>query len=241
MKQIILLFITVFICLSGFAQNGESGKKEKSSSVKFGFKGGFNSSLYIVNKFVIKDVTIDNIQNNYKVGYFGSLFMQINMKRHFIQPEISYAVGKSEIMFDKKGSQHPDITPDYASIGATIHTAELAALYGYNFTLSGPYSMCFFVGPKVKYVWNDKCELDFVNFDQSNIEEKLYPINFSAVVGVGVKVSRIFFDFRYEAGVHNISKAVTYESVDAEGEVETSNIIFKRRNNILSFSLGFLF
>lgn len=240
MKQGLILLIILLIGIPGFAQN-EIAKEKESSHVRYGIKGGFNSSMYFVDKFVIKDVTIDKIQNNYKIGYFGSFFMQINMKRHFIQPELSYATSKSEIEFDKKGSQHPDIEPDYATIGATIHTGELAVLYGYNFTLSGPYSMCFFVGPKAKYVWQQKSKPKFKNFDQKGIQEELYPINMDAVVGVGVRISRIFFDFRYEAGLHNISKSVTYENINEDGQEQISNIIFKRRNNILSFSLGLIF
>ena len=55
----------------------------------------------MVSELKIKDVTIDEVQNNYKIGYFGALFMRINMKKHFIQPEVSYNVSKGEIVFDK--------------------------------------------------------------------------------------------------------------------------------------------
>ena len=101
--------------------------------------------------------------------------------------------------------------------------------------------MHFFVGPNIKYVWQQKSKLRFNNFDQQGIEEDLYPINISAILGVGVRISRIIFDFRYDIGLYNISKSVTYENINQEGEEEKSNIIFNRRNNILSFSLGFIF
>ena len=85
-----------------------------TKKVNFGFKAGFSSSKFMVSELKIKDATIDEVQNNYKIGYFGSVFMRFYMKKHFIQPEISYNVSKGEIVFDKLGSQHPDIEPDYA-------------------------------------------------------------------------------------------------------------------------------
>ncbi len=239
MRKSILLFILFIFSSVAYSQNNM--KKEKDFLVNIGIKGGFNSSMYFVDKFKIKDVTIDEIQNNYKVGYFGSVFMRINMKKHFIQPELGYNVSRSEIIFDKKGSHHPDITPDYAGINATIRTIEFPVLYGYNFIKSGPYEMYFFVGPKLKYVWKQKSKMNFSNLDEQGVEEELYPINISAMVGVGVRISRILFDFRYDAGLYNISKKVSYENINSEGVEEKSNIIFNRRNNIMSFSLGFIF
>ena len=97
-----------------------------------GIRDGFNSSMFLVSDLKIKDVTIDEIQNNYKNRYFGALFMRLNMKRHFIQPEISYNISRCEISFDKLGSQHPDSEPDYASVSSTIHSIDFPLLYGYQ-------------------------------------------------------------------------------------------------------------
>ena len=133
-------------------------------------------------------------------------------------------MSKSEISFDKRGSQHPDIEPDYASVNSTIHTIEMPLLYGYNFIKEGPYGMAFFFGPKFKYILNSKSKLEFTNFDQEGIKEKLYPVNMNAVAGVGVNISNIFFDFRYEVGLRNISKSVTYIESNSDGTEEVANI-----------------
>lgn len=239
MKRNILLAVILLMCLTVHAQKTFRIPHEKK--VNFGIKGGFNSSMYFVDKFKIKDVTIDEIHNNYKIGYFGTLFMRINMKKHYIQPELSYNVSKSEIEFDKKGSQHPDIAPEYASIVSTIRTIELPVLYGYKFIKNGPYSMSFFIGPKIKYIWKEKSKLEFSNFDQKGINEELYPLNMSGVLGLEVSISNILFDFRYEVGLHNISKSVVYDNINESGQEQISNIVFNRRCNLLSFSLGFIF
>ena len=77
----------------GTADEEHSGH-HKETPVNFGFKGGFTSSLFLVSQFSVNGVPIDEVQNNYKIGYFGSLFMRINFDRHFLQPEISYNINR---------------------------------------------------------------------------------------------------------------------------------------------------
>lgn len=215
-------------------------ERPNTKKINWGIKAGFNSSMFMVSEFKIKDVTIDEVQNNYKIGYFGALFMRVNMKKHFIQPEISYNVSKCEITFDKLGSQHPDIEPDYASVQSVLHSVDIPILYGYNIVKKGPYGMSIFVGPKLRYLWGKKNEITFNNFDQKGIYEKLHPLNVNIVVGVGVNISRVFFDFRYEQGIRNISKSITYDNINSDGSTGVSTIVFKRRDSALSFSLGFI-
>ena len=215
-------------------------KHHHDRPVNFGIKGGFTSSLFLVSNLTLNGITIDEVQNNYKIGYFGALFMRINMKKHFIQPEVSYNVSKCEITFDKLGSQHPAIEPDYASVQSVLHSVDFPILYGYNVVKKGPYGMSIFAGPKLRYLWGKHNEITFKNFDQKGIHERLYPFNVSAVIGVGVNISRIFFDFRYEQGIGNISKSIIYDNINSDGSTGVSNIIFRRRDSALSFSLGFI-
>ncbi|KAA6326062.1 hypothetical protein EZS27_024791, partial [termite gut metagenome] len=137
------------------------------------------------------------------------------------------------------GGLHPDIEPDYASIKSTIHYVGLPLLYGYQIVKSVPYGMSVFGGPQLRYIWNERNDITFDNFDQEGIREEFYPFNVSLLVGVAVSISPIFFDFRYEQGLNNISKSVIYNSTDwKEG---TSNILLPRRDHVLSFSLGIMF
>lgn len=244
MKRVLLLItLAIIVTCSVLAQGHNQDKIERpnTNKVNFGIKAGFNSSMFLVSDFKIQEVTIDEIQNNFQIGYFGAVFMRINMKRHFLQPEASYNISKCEISFDKLGSQHPDIEPDFASIFSTIHSFDFPLLYGYNVVKEGPYGMSIFAGPKLRYIWGKQNSIEFENFDQKGIYERLHPFNINAVIGVAVNISRIFFDFRYEQGVHNISKSVTYDSVNADGTTGVSNITLKRRDNVLSFSLGVIF
>lgn len=153
----LILFGWMAIACTAFGKDRNADKVERPNTkkVNFGIKAGFNSSMFMVSELKIKDVTIDEVQNNYKIGYFGALFMRINMKKHFIQPEVSYNVSKGEIVFDKLGSQHPAVEPDYASVQSVLHSIDFPVLYGYNVVKKGPYGMSIFAGPKLRYLWGN--------------------------------------------------------------------------------------
>ena len=70
--------------------------------------------------------------------------------------------------------------------------------------------MALFIGPKLEYVGNHKTDEEFEGFGHSGIKEELRPNNISSVIGLGVNIPNIFFDFRYEIGLTNISKSITY-------------------------------
>lgn len=101
----------------GTADEEHSGH-HKETPVNFGFKGGFTSSLFLVSQFSVNGVPIDEVQNNYKIGYFGSLFMRINFDRHFLQPEISYNINRCNITFEKP---LPEDAASGAPAGGSLH------------------------------------------------------------------------------------------------------------------------
>lgn len=214
-------------------------------TVNFGIKGGFTSSLFLIPHLTVNGKVIDEVQNNYKLGYFGSIFMRINFGRHFLQPEVSYHINRCSILFNKElpeGSVEGSI-PEQASINSEIHSIDIPVIYGYNIIKQGPYSLAVFGGPKIRYILNKQSEITFENFDQTNIHEELQPLNVSATLGVAVTISRIFFDFRYDIGLHNISKKVTYDIPPSDDGTTnlSSGLRFHRRDNVLSFSLGVFF
>ncbi|WP_420186852.1 porin family protein [Bacteroides pyogenes] len=240
--HLILLCFLFTIPYVAYGQSNGMGRVNAPNTQKLnlGIKAGFNSTMFIVSKLKINDVTIDEVQNNYKIGHFLSLFTRVNIKNSFIQPEVSYNVSKGEIAFDKLGVQHPDIEPDIAAVQSTLHSIDFPILYGYNVVKNGPYEMSVFAGPKFRYLWRKKSEIQFKNFDQKEVEEVLHPLNAGIVVGIGVNISRIFFDFRYEQGVVNMSKSITYSHEKANKSANVSPIVFNRRDSALSFSLGLL-
>ncbi|WP_321480188.1 porin family protein [uncultured Bacteroides sp.] len=238
MKRVSLLLIGICCVCSLMGQNTDA-KIPNSRRVNFGIKSGFNSSMYLVSKLEIDGAKIKDTQNNYKIGYFASVFARLNLGKHYIQPEVTYSISRCEIQFDKLGNHTSDIAPDYATVNSTIHSIEFPLLYGYNIVKKGPYGMSIFGGPKIKYFQKKHNKVTFENFDQNDLKEELYPLNISGVFGVGVNITNIYFDFRYELGFRNISKRITDAS--SENENSSESIVFDRRETALSFSLGIIF
>lgn len=216
-------------------------------TVNYGIKGGFTASLFLIPHFTVNGVPVDEVQNNYKIGYFGAVFMRINFGRHYLQPEISYNVNRCNITFDKPlpEGMSDNRMPEQASITSSLHSIDIPVIYGYNFIKSGPYSLGVFAGPKIRCLLTGQSEVAFDNFDQDNIRETLRRFNLSATLGVAVTISKVFFDFRYDIGLHNISKRIAYVIPADDGTIETQEagkgMHFHRRDNVLSFSLGMFF
>lgn len=101
--------------------------------------------------------------------------------------------------------------------------------------------MALFIGPKLEYVWKRKTHEEFTGFGYSDMQEELHPLNLSSVVGLGVNIANIFFDFRYEIGLTNISKSITYNKNTNGATVREQGIVIHRHRNVLSFSLGVIF
>lgn len=111
-------------------------------------------------------------------------------------------------------------------------------LYGHHIIKKSNYGMAMFLGPKIKYIWKSKSNTSFSNFGYDDIKEDLHRYSVNAVLGLGVNISNLFFDFRYEQGLNNISK--TINAVDKE----TGNPAYIKVNRTasqLNFSLGFIF
>jgi len=237
-KTLITTFI-LFTYLSLQSMQAQISKVETNlKRVNFGIKGGFNSVLYFANKVEIGDETFNKMQTNYKVSEFVSAFMRINLKKDFLQPEIAYHVSRGDILFNKNQNSTTTTTQDIAVLSSKITSIEMPLLYGHYIVKKSNYGMTMFFGPKIKYIWKSKSNTSFNNFGYDNIKEDLYQYSVNAVLGLGVNISNLFFDFRYEQGLNNISKTIS--AVDKE----TGNPAYIKVNRTasqLNFSLGFIF
>lgn len=238
MKKTFLLSLLFCACFALSAQN-KSDIETPYKRFNFGAKTGFTSAIFLSNNFKVGDQKIKQVQNNYKVGFTGSLFMRYNIKSHYIQPEIAYNRNRSEVYFDK-GGQIQGVTPEFSSLRSDMHSIDIPILYGYNFIKEGIYGMSFFIGPKIRYILRDQSDLDYMNFDQQGINEDLNLLNFGFTGGIAVYISKVFFDFRYEQVVQNISNNVTYNKA-LTPEHAQHDLKLNRRDHVLSFSLGVMF
>ena len=232
-----------FLLVTGIAAKAQSAVSaiEGEPKVNVGIKAGFNSTMLFIDRFSLGENELKNIQNNYKVGYFGALFCRFNLKKHhFIQTEFSYNVSKGSVSIPNT-ADNMALIADNALVKTVLHTIDMPWLYGYKFVDTYPYGMSFFVGPKVAYIWEKHSQSEYSGFYQQHITEEIKPIYFSGVVGLAVNVSNIFFDFRYEIGLHNMVKSVSYDATQTNAPYNEQDILLKRRRNVLSFSVGVIF
>ena len=202
-------------------------------TVNWGVKAGFTAALSFINDFSIGGTPVKEVQNNYRVGYLAAVFMRINFGRHFLQTEASYNVNNCDITFTKPLAEAPPLgtqTGERSSISSQIYSFDIPVLYGYNFIKQGAYHMAVFAGPKIRLLWREKSDISFQNFDETDLKEELYPMGVSFTVGTSVTISPIFFDFRYDIGMLNLTK-----------QLSGNEVHYERRDNVLSFSLGIFF
>lgn len=224
-------------------KDGDTAQR-KEKVVNFGLKGGFTSSLFLVNDLSMGSVSIDEFQNKYRIGYFVSLFLRINFGHYFLQPEASYNVNRSSLtfIFPENVNTSTATAGQEVFIETDIHSFDVPILFGWNIIKEHPYSLAIVGGPKLRYIWGKKSKTNFNNLSRQQISEQLRPFNLGLSVGVAVTIHPVFFDCRYDIGLNNISKRVVYEF--PEGATAAGNephIRFAHRDNVLSFSLGILF
>ena len=169
MKHRLFVILFMLVALPGIAQQRDLKDYVGDKKVNFGVKGGFNSSMMLISHLSVDGHNISNIQNEYKIGYFASLFMRINFDRHFLQPELSYNINQCEIHFSAPKTDDLIATPHQYAISSRISCFELPILYGYNFVKEGPYQMAVFGGPKIRYFWDKHSENQSPTFVQGSL------------------------------------------------------------------------
>lgn len=240
-KVAFIIFLATVAEMSAAQRTNAPMVTLKQPRISLGIRGGFNSSMFFTDRFSIDGQALEDMQNNYKVGYFASFFCRFNLKRHqFIQPEVSYNVLQGSISIPYTLS-NSEVLQESGLIKSRATVIDIPLLYGYKFVDVHPYGMAFMAGPKISWVWKAHSKNEYSGFYQQNISEHAEPFRYSAVVGLAVNVSNIFFDFRYEVGLHNVTRKITYDPNTTEEPYNQHTMDIKRRLNVLSFSVGVIF
>ncbi len=245
MNKVVYLLVAaggVLFCQKGAAQTEVSYyPKTTGPRVNAGIKAGFNSTMFIIHELKVGGQKVEHLQNNYKVGYFGTFFLRFNLRNHhFLQTEATYAVSKGSIAATDRGENEGLLKSDML-VKSQIHTVALPLLYGYKFVDAPPYQMSFFIGPQVTYIWQKHTSTTYTGFYQQDIHERLHPFSCSLTGGLAVSITNIFFDFRYETGLHNLTRSVGFDRAATEAPDNLKDIRIRRQRNVLSFSLGVIF
>lgn len=233
MRRIAALLALCLSCTFTFSQ------LINTALINYGVKGGFSSTIYEVHDLTVAGMPINEYMTKSEISSFYTAFARININKHYLQTEASYNISNYSIEFNSNQWNSTAPLTDKSIIGTKIIGIEVPIYYGYHILKEGPYGLSFYIGPKAKMVLTNFSKHTFNNFPYTHIEESIYPINFSLMTGLGINIARVFFDFSFEYGLHNISNGFT--TIDIEENMSTQNLVFNRRKNVFSFSVGFMF
>lgn len=232
MKRQAAVILAILCCAMVYAQT------RKETLVNYGVKTGFSSTIYDIIDLQVNTLPINNYTAKSEISSFFTAFARFNIKKHYLQTEVSYNISNYSIYFPTEQWDPSANKTVQSAISTKINGIEIPLYYGYHIMKEGPYGMSFYVGPKAKFVHTDYSRHTFENFPYEYIKESIYPINFSMMFGLGINISRVFFDFSLEYGLHNISQGI--EATDNSDNINPGGIVFDRRKNVLSFSIGFI-
>lgn len=241
--------IFTFVLLWGIAlevagQNSTSINQFKitTGSINFGMKAGFNSTMLNILSMTIDGEEVTEYFNSYRIGYLSSAFMRINVGNHFFQPELAYSISNGEVIPEREGNTQPihmgNIT---SSIRISTHNIHLPLIYGYHIVKKGPYGMALFAGPQLNYLIKRPNQLEILGYGLELVNGSTDPWGVGITAGIAVNISRIFFDFRFDTTINNLSKSLYANSTDTENLGKPIPISLKQQQSALSFSLGLMF
>ena len=201
-----------------------------------GVKAGFQAVTYNNPQFSIEGYKFDtnNIQSN-KIGYAFSGFARITKNKFYLQTECTFGITNHSFDFqDEQENVDGGFIPNSTVYDLRTFCIQVPILFGYNIVEQGRYGMSIFTGPRTKFILTSLSQQNFKHFSYNSLEEILNNKNYYWEVGLGIKISRVFLDITFDAGLNKITSNIISHD---DGKFFTSS----RRENILSFSVGFIF
>lgn len=233
LRRVSVILALYFCCALTFA------RQNNDPLINYGVKAGFSSTMYEVNDLIVAGKPISDYMTRSEISLFYTAFARLNIDKHYLQTELTYNISNYTLEFATEQWSSSALPYDKSTIATKITGFEIPLYYGYHIIKEGPYGMSFFAGPKAKFILVNSSRHWFKNFPYEHITENVTPVNFSLMAGFGVNIARVFFDFSFEYGLNNISNGFT--TIDLEGNEIQQGLIFNRRKNVLSFSIGFMF
>ena len=215
-----------------FATAQEKGKVHYN----IGMKAGFQAVTYNDPDFGIDGYRFDtnNIQSN-KIGYALSLFARVTKSKFFLQTEGTFGISNHSFDFhDELVDTEENFIPNNTVYDLRTYCLQVPILFGYNVVQKGRYGLSLFTGPRTKFIFTSMSQQQFKHFYYEELEEILADKVYFWEIGMGIKISRVFLDITFDAG---LNKAASHIISHSDGKIFSSS----RRDNVLSFSVGFIF
>jgi hypothetical protein len=230
-RFLIIITLLLFIIPLSHAQ---SAKKEKRFN--FGISVSANAPFVHERKMYVDWEEVNKPDDETNVAGSVSIFGRVNFKKHYLQLEAGNSFIRDVVTLDIKDfgySTNQNIKTKNLAI-----TFDLPLIYGYNFIKQDKYELSLFAGPKMRYTYLNREKIENPQDITFNIKEDVHPLTACCVVGIGAKISRVMFDFRYEFGITVHNKPGTYSLYENGALISEGTFYAKRSINLLSFSLG---
>ena len=109
-KKLNIILILFSFCFLAKAQSFITQFKEKPFN--WGGKIGVNAAIPVVNSITINDIEMENVRQQYKVGYQASLFARLNIQHFYIQPAFTWQYTQGDIRFTIPQQINPNPLPN---------------------------------------------------------------------------------------------------------------------------------
>lgn len=220
------LFICLHILIAGAIHAQKIPISLCDKKINWGIKIGTSTDLPVIKLNSNNELWTETTN---KMSLQIDALMRINLKHFFFQPEAGYS-NTDEVLHivSDGGSANPSKT----TIETTIRSSNLSVLLGYYSIKESEYALSIFSGCKLKYA--HYLYTDYPGQESISGRNMLYNVYVSA--GLGVNISNLFFDFRYDIALRNKDVIVPQSLLAAYGDLSIS-----KRANILGFSIGVMF
>lgn len=186
--------------------------------VTFGLKTGVNTTTD-----VFKNVSLTNdegkgydiINNKAKVGFLAGAYARVSILGFFVQPELYYAQSSTEITLQEIG------TTTVSKEVNKLNTLNIPILFGTKF---GPLRVN--AGPVATIILSNTNIVDNV----SGLDQDMDKANWGLQAGIGLDISMISLDARYETSISKLGSAYNTAS--------GSKVNFGSRPQQFIFTLG---
>lgn len=236
MDKILLFLFFLLIHFNCFSQVAPLDKISRKT-VNWGVRAGVNALTPSSYDIYYNGTKLDGSIRN-QVSYQAAATIRVNFYSVFIQPEFSFYSLEEEINFSIPQAQKPDLLTKKLDVQS--YSCNFPVLIGYSYIKEGPYLLNVFAGPSFSYNFKDKYNIEGeTKFEDQKIKPEIKDIiKPNLVLGMSANISNLYFDFRYEFNF--MDRDIDFSGIEGS-PAYLKDMKIDKKENILSFSCGFLF
>jgi hypothetical protein len=208
MKTKNLLIIATFLFLS----------LTINAQVKVGLRAGISSSNIKLKDYSSTDYELEYNKGNY--GYHFGVMSRIKIAKLYVQPEVLFSIAKTDLAY--KDIRDPkNIKTEFGR--QSFNKIDIPVIVGYKVAI-----FKLQVGPVATFMLSTKSKL----LDEKKIDQDLKGATFGYQAGIGVELSSLLIDIKYEGNLSKLGNGMVVDGKD---------ITFDQRMSQFLFSIGYLF